>query len=63
MVKMFAQLLMLIMPFQFQFMLIPTSIFFPTLDIKSFKNLHTMHFAKVEPLFRTSTLKWYSLLN
>jgi len=36
---------------------------FPTLDIRSFKDSHITHFAKVEPLFYTSTFRWYFLLN
>lgn len=37
--------------------------FFSTLDIRSFKDSHTMHFTNIKTLFCTSTLRWYFLFN
>ncbi len=36
---------------------------FPNFNIKSVKDSHTLHFAKIEPLFHTSTLRWCFFLN
>ncbi len=36
---------------------------FPNLDIKSFKDSQTMHFAKTKPCFQTLTFKWCLFLN
>jgi hypothetical protein len=33
-------------------------LFFPNLDIKSFKDSQTLHFTNMNPHFRTSTIKW-----
>ncbi len=38
-------------------------LFFPNLDIKSFKDSQTMHFTNTNPHFRTSTFKWCLFLN
>jgi hypothetical protein len=38
-------------------------LFFPNLDIKSFKDSQTMHFANIDPHFCTSTFKWCCFLN
>jgi hypothetical protein len=35
----------------------------PNFDIKSFNDSHIVHFAKIELLFLTSTLRWCLLLN
>jgi hypothetical protein len=36
---------------------------FPNLDIKSFRDSQTMHFANIDPGFHTSTFKWCLILN
>ncbi len=36
---------------------------FTNFDINSFSDSHIVHFAKIEPFFLTSTLKWCLLLN
>ncbi len=36
---------------------------FPNFNIKSVKDSHTLHFAKIKPLFHTSTLRWCFFLN
>jgi len=38
-------------------------LFLPNFDIKSFSDSHKEHFAKIEPFFITSTLKWCLFFN
>jgi hypothetical protein len=38
-------------------------LFLPNFDIKSFSDSHIIHFAKIEPLFLTLTLRWCLFLN
>ncbi len=38
-------------------------LFLTNFDIKSFSDLHILHFAKTKPLFFTSTLRWCLFLN
>jgi len=38
-------------------------LFFPTLDIKSFKDSQKIHLAKIDPLIQTSTFRCFFFLN
>jgi hypothetical protein len=49
--------------FQLYFIFFCIIIIFLNLDIKSFKDWHTIHFAKPNLLFPTFTLKWCFFLN
>jgi hypothetical protein len=49
--------------FSFTSYFITSLLFFPNLDIKSFKDFQTMHFANTYPHFCTSSFKWCIFLN
>ncbi len=56
-------LLMLVMSFNFISCSSMLAQCFSTLGIRSFKDSHIVHFANIKPLFCTSPLRWYFLLN
>jgi hypothetical protein len=49
--------------FKLQFILLCITIFFLDFNIKSLRDSHIIHFAKIERFFITSTLKWCIFLN
>ncbi len=48
-----------VMFLEFNFMFLHIRVFFPTFDIKSFKDSQMVHLAKIDPLFYTSTYKCF----
>ncbi len=63
MVQASRQLLMQEVFLQLQFIFFPSLLFLPNFDLNSFSDSHTIHFAKIEPLFLTSTFRWCLFLN
>jgi hypothetical protein len=49
--------------FNFNWYSLASLLLFPNFDIKSFSDLHVVHFVNIEPLFLTSTLKWCFFFN